>query len=198
MNDCEPDYPTDIFGERCFRFFVENTLTGVQNGFGTGISNIDRDDAIILFWDVALNGRSLHNEMTKARADMSITLINRQPQTGNEKLVCAELIEMGAAEKADNGIRPNFPYLTKEQGDELNNMIEKIGCEIGQNVLDRTDVIRKILREHTPAHLTDYTDKMSLLLHYREVELIMQSLCESGWLLPWKSGMLGTTVVFLK
>ena len=42
------------------------------------------------------------------------------------------------------------------------------------------------------------TDKMSLLLHCREVGLIMQSLCESGWLLPWKSGMLGTTVVFLK
>lgn len=135
--------------------------------------------------------------MTDTRSDMLCTLLSRQPQTDNEKLVCSELLELGLAEKTNEGIKPNFPCMTKEQGDALNEMIEDIGGEICKSILSRTDSIKKILLDHAPQHLAEYVSKMPMLLYSREIEQIMQTLCESGWLLPMKGGMSGTTVMYL-
>lgn len=188
------DFPTDVFGEKCFRFFVEKSAS---DPYSVGTSVKSSGGSMILFWDVLINGDRLHPRVTDARADMLCTLLSRQPQTDNEKLVCSELLELGLAEKTNEGIKPNFPCMTKEQGEALNEMIEDIGSEICKSILARTDSIKDILLDHTPQHLADYVSKMPMLLYFRETEQIMQTLCESGWLLPTKGGMSGTTVMYL-
>ncbi|MBR4622430.1 MAG: sigma-70 family RNA polymerase sigma factor [Ruminococcus sp.] len=193
----ELDYPTDIFGEKCFRFFVENTSKEPYSGFGTGVSLMISRYGMIAFWDVAVNGKFLHPSITQTRADMLGRLLKEQPQTDSEKLVCSELIELGLAVKTEDGIKPNFPCLTKEQSDELNEKINGIGWEICQNVLSRTDSLKNILVDHAPAHLTDYVGRIPVLLHYREVEIVMRDLCESGWLIPMNGGMSATTVMYM-
>ena len=188
------DFPTDVFGEKCFRFFVEKNTS---DPYSVGTSARWSSEGMILFWDVLINGDRLHPRVTDTRADMLVTLLSRQPQTDNEKLVCSELLELGLAEKTNEGIKPNFPCMTKEQGDALNEMIEDIGGEICESILSRTDSIKKILLDHAPQHLADYVSKMPMLLCFREIEQVMQPLCESGWLLPMKGGMSGTTVMYL-
>ena len=188
------DFPTDVFGEKCFRFFVEKS---VSDPYSVGTSGRQTKDGMILFWDVLINGDRLHPRVTDARADMLCTLLSRQPQTDNEKLVCSELLELGLAVKTGSGIKPNFPCLTKEQGDKINDMIEDIGSEICKSLISRTDSIKKILLDHTPQYLAEYVSKMPMLLYFRETEQLMQTLCESGWLLPMKGGMSGTTVMYL-
>ena len=193
----EPDYPTDIFGEKCFRFFTEDTANEPDGGFGTGVSVSYCKSGMIGFWDVAVNGAMRHPKMTSARGDMLCRLMSEQPQTDNEKLVCSELIELGLAVKTEDGIKPNFPCLTKEQGDALNTAIRSIGWEICQDALSRLDTVKGILTDHAPAHLADYVGRLPVLLCFNETEQIMRELCESGWLIPMKSGMSATTVMYL-
>lgn len=195
QREAELDYPTDIFGDKCFRFFAEKTQS---DPYGVGVSSRWCEDGMILFWDVAINGEQQHQKMTESRADMLCRLMKGQPKTDNEKLVCSELIELGLAVRTDSGIMPNLPCFTKAQGERINEMINGISWDICQNVLSRTDRIKKILTDHTPAQLNDYVSRMALLLHYREVELVTKYLCESGWLLPMNGGMRGTTVMYLK
>ena len=188
------DFPTDVFGEKCFRFFVEKS---VSDPYSVGTSGRQTKDGMILFWDVLINGDRLHPKVTDTRADMLCTLLSRQPQTDNEKLVCSELIEIGLAIKTEDGLKPNFPCMTQKQGNALNDMILGISEDICADILSRTDNIRRVLLDHAPAHLADYVSKIAQLLTYRETEQIMQNLCESGWLLPMKGGMSGTTVMYL-
>ena len=188
------DFPTDVFGEKCFRFFVEKSES---DPYSVGTSGRQTKDGMILFWDVLINGDRLHPRVTDTRADMLCTLLSRQPQTDNERLVCSELLELGLAVKTESGIKPNFPCMTKEQGDALNDMILGISEDICADILSRTDNIRRVLLDHAPAHLADYVRKMAQLLSYRETEQIIQTLCESGRLLPMKGGMSGTTIMYL-
>jgi len=76
-------------------------------------------------------------------------------------------------------------------------MIVYIGGDICKSLISRTDSIKKILLDHVPQHLAEYVSKMPMLLYYHEIEQIMQTLCESSWLLPMKGGMSGTTVMYL-
>jgi RNA polymerase sigma factor (sigma-70 family) len=197
QGESEPDYPTDIFGEKCFRFFVENTANEPDGGFGTGSSASCCKNGLIVFWDVEVNGAMRHPKVTAARGDMLCRLMSEQPQTENEKLVCSELIELGLAVKTEDGIRPNFPCFTKEQGDVLNDSIRGIGHDICQDALSRLDRVKDILIDHAPAHLADYVGRLPILLSFKETEQIMRELCESGWLIPMKDGMSATTVMYL-
>lgn len=194
MGEAPLDFPTDIFGDKCFRFFVEKSGS---DPYSVGTSGYRSRGGMILFWDVLINGEMLHPKMTEARTEMLCSLLSRQPQTDNEKLVCSELVELGLAVRTDEGIRPNFPCLTKEQGETFNERIHDISWDICQDIYSRAGSLKKILLDHTPAHLADYVSRMSPLLTYRETEQIMQSLCESGWLLPMKGGMSGTTLMYM-
>ena len=195
MGEQPLDFPTDVFGDECFRFFAEKSPS---DPYSVGTSVMWSDYGMILFWDVLINGERLHPYMTNARVDMLCSLVTRQPETDTEKLVCAELVKHGLAVHTDEGIKPNFPCFTREQGDELNDIIQSTGHSICQDILSRADSVRDILIDHTPSHLSDYVSKMALLLFYRETEEVTQSLCESGWLLPMKDGMSATTVMYLK
>ena len=188
------DFPTDVFNEKCFRFFVEKSAS---DPYGVGTSVRYSNENAIVFWDVLINGDRLHPYVTDTRADMLCSLLSRQPQTDNEMLVCSELLELGLAVKTEDGIKPNFPCMTKKQGDALNDMILGISEDICTDILSRAENTKKILIDHAPQHLADYVSKMAQLLSYRETEQIMQTLCESGWLLPMKGGMSGTTVMYL-
>ncbi len=193
MGELELDYPANKFGEKCFRFFVEKNPADTYF-FGTG--SYSSRSGIIMFWDVPVNGEFLHMKMSETRADLVTSLLKHQPETENEKIVCTELLSIGAAVKTDKGIMPNFPCLSAEEGELLNKMISDIGCKIGRNVIDGNETIKRIMREHTPEHLIDYVDKMPTLLHFREAENVMQDLCECGWLLPLRGGMNATTVMY--
>ncbi len=194
QGDMPLDFPTDVFGEKCFRFFVEKNTS---DPYSVGTSARWSSEGMIFFWDVLINGDRLHRRVTDTRADMLVTLLSRQPQTDNEKLVCSELLELGLAVKTNEGIKPNFPCLTKEQGDVLNNSIRGLAQAICDSVISRIGNIRRALFAHTPQHLADYVGKMAQLLSYREAGQVMQTLCENGWLLPMKGGMSGTTVMYL-
>lgn len=188
------DFPTDKFGDECFRFFVEKSAS---DPYSVGTSAMHSTDGMVLFWDVLINGERLHVKMNDPRVDMLVTLTKRQPQTENERLVCSELIESGVAVRTDEGIKPNFPCMTREQGDKLCEMIEPLCREICDDILLRSDNVKRVLLDHAPAHLEDYVGRMGTLLSYRETEQIMQTLCESGRLLPMKGGMSGTTMMYI-
>ena len=188
------DFPTDKFGDECFRFFVEKSAS---DPYSVGTSAMHSTSGMVLFWDVLINGERLHVKMNDSRIDMLVTLTKRQPQTENERLVCSELIESGVAVRTDEGIKPNFPCMTIEQGEELREMIQPLCREICDDVLSRTERVKRVLLDHAPAHLADYVGRMGTLLSYRETEQIMQTLCESGRLLPMKGGMSGTTMMYI-
>ena len=194
FSDKPLDFPTDKFGDECFRFFVEKSAS---DPYSVGTSSMHSTGGMVLFWAVLINGEYLHVKMNDSRIDMLVTLASRQPQTENEKLVCSELIKSGVAVRTDEGIKPNFPCMTREQGDKLCEMIQPLCREICDDVLSRTERVKRVLLDHTPAHLADYVGRMGTLLSYRETEQIMQQLCESGYLLPMKGGMSGTTVMYL-
>ena len=194
FDDKPLDFPTDIFGDKCFRFFTEKTPTAP---YSIGTSTNWNNDGLILFWDVAINGTMLHPRLNESRGNILCKLISSKPQTENEKIVCSELVEAGLALRTDDGIKPNFPCFTAEQGAELNGMINGIASKLSESVLSRTENMRRVLCDHAPSHLEDYVSKMAVLLHYKETEKIMQQLCESGWLLPINGGISGTTVMYL-
>ncbi|MBQ8967807.1 sigma-70 family RNA polymerase sigma factor [Ruminococcus sp.] len=194
QGEAKLDFPTDVFGTKCFRFLAEKSASDPY-GVGTSVSGCQ--EGYILFWDVLINGSYLHPKMTDVKADMLCRLLREQPTTENEKLVCAELVEQGLAVRTENGIMPNFPCFTREHSDKINEIINGFCWDICSDILSRTDMIGKVLLDHSPAHLADYVKKMPLLLFFRETEQIMQTLCENGWLLPMKGGMSGTTVMYL-
>lgn len=195
LEDLPSEYPTDVFGEKCFRLFTEKLPS---DPYGLGVCHMDGNDSSVLFWDILINGELKHPNLTRTKAYMLGKLLSEQPVTENEKLICSELINYGFAIKTDDGIVPNIPILTSEQNEKISNIIQDIGIEIGQNVVGRTPVLRKILCDHSPQHLIDYTEQMAPLLHFKEAEQVMQNLCESGWLLPLKDGMQATTIMCLK
>ncbi len=186
------DYPTDCLGNRCFRFLVE---TQENSPYFMGVSNQTNEEGAIFFWDVPINGEMLHPIVSTARANMLISLAYSQPVTDREKVLCAELLELCLARKEENRIMPNFPCLTKQQSGALNDRINPLGRSICENANSRIDGLAEIMIEYAPEHLTDYAAKLPALFQLREAEIIMQNLCESGWLLPVKDSMSATTIM---
>ncbi len=192
QGDVKLDYPTDCFGNRCFRFLVE---TQENSPYFMGVSNQTNEEGAIFFWDVPINGEMLHPIVSTARANMLISLAYSQPVTDREKVLCAELLELCLARKEENRILPNFPCLTKQQSGALNDRINPLGRSICENAKSRIDGLAEIMIEYAPEHLTDYAAKLPALFQLREAEIIMQNLCESGWLLPVKDSMSATTIM---
>ena len=192
QGDVKLDYPTDCFGDACFRFLME---LDKDNPYFMGISSHVIDGNALFFWDVPLNGEMLHPYASTSRTNMLMSLPDSQPDTDSEKFICSELVEIGLARKTDAGIMPNFPCLDAAQTAELNNMINSVGSRICENAKSRIAGIAGIMAEHAPDHLADYAAKLPALIQLHEAETIMRMLCESGWLLPAKDGMSATTVI---
>lgn len=192
QSDIQLDYPTDCFGNRCFRFLME---TRENDPYFMGISNQTNENGSIFFWDVPVNGEMLHPLVSTVRANMLISLTDSQPSADSEKALCAELLELSLARKESGRILPNFPCLDKQQSDALNGRINPLCQSLCENAKSRIDGIAGIMREYAPEHLTGYAAKLPVLLQLHEAEHIMQILCESGWLLPVKDSMSATTVL---
>ena len=186
------DWPTDIFGDRCFRFLME---TEAKNPYYMGISGHVTEDGAVYMWDVPLNGEMLHPNLTPARAARLISLTETQPETENDKLICAELIELGLAKKDGDKILPNFASLDAAQSTALTGKILPVAREICDGAKGRIDGIARIMAEHAPEHLADYARRLPALFMLNEAETIMRILCEDGWLLPVKDSMSATTVI---
>ena len=186
------DYPTDIFGDRCFRFLME---TEEKNPYYMGISGHATENGAVYMWDVPLNGEMLHPNLTPARACRLISLTETQPETENDRLVCAELIELGLAKKDGDKILPNFASLDAAQSAELTGKILPVARNLCDGAKGRIDGIARIMAEHAPEHLADYAKRLPPLLQLSEAETIMRILCEDGWLLPVKDSMSATTVI---
>ena len=185
------DYPTDCFGDRCFRFLMELPK---NDPYFMGISAQGSNGGTVFLWDVPLNGEALHPVVSPVRADMLISLQDSQPVTDSEKLICSELVELGLAKKEGVKILPAFPCLNAEQSHALNGRILPLAQEICEDAVERIDGISRIMKEYAPEHLTDYAGKLPALIQMKEAEAIMRILCENGWLLPLKD-CLPTTVM---
>lgn len=188
----KPDYPADCFGNHCLRFLME---TQENDPYFIGISTHTGREGSILIWDVPVNGEMIHPIVSDVRAGMLISLTDSQPATDNEKVLCAELLELGLARKENGRILPNFPCLDAAQGAIVNDRINPVAETICENAKGRAGRIVNIMRDYTPDHLADYAAKLPVLLQLNEAGAIMQILCESGWLLPVKDDMLATTVM---
>ena len=160
-----------------------------------GIASQDTKNGFIFFWDVPLNGEMVHHKMNSIRANVLESLTESQPSTDNDKLICSELLELGLAKKKGIEILPNFPCLNASQSSEFNTRIQSAGRAICENAKSRMDDVAKIMMEHAPEHLADYARRLPGLFQLNEAEFIMQELCENGWLLPLKDGMLATTIM---
>lgn len=189
------EFPVDKFGQKCFRWFVEETPD--NSPYGLGLSSIGAKKGHMEFWDVKINGEYVHNKIGDVFANMLTSLPTTQPETETEKLVCTELINRGYAVNTDEGIKPNFPCFTKKQYGEFMSYIEPAVDTICKQATSRLDVIRQTACDHTPERLVEYAKNMALLLQFEEVENIMGMLCEDGWLLPYKNGMNPTTIIYL-
>ena len=185
------DYPTDCFGDRCFRFLMELPK---NDPYFMGISAQSSKDGTVFLWDVPLNGEALHPVVSPVQADMLISLPDSQPVTDSEKLICSELLELGLALKENERILPAFPCLNAAQSSVLNSRILPVAQEICNGAVNRIDGISRIMKEYAPEHLADYAGKLPVLIQMKEAEAIMRMLCESGWLLPMKD-CLATTVM---
>ena len=185
------DYPTDCFGDRCFRFLMELPK---NDPYFMGISAQGSKDGTVFLWDVPLNGEALHPVVSPVRADMLISLFVSQPVTDSEKLICSELLELGLVRKDGKRILPAFPCLNAEQSNVLNSLILPIAQDICEGAVNRIDGISRIMKEYAPEHLADYAGKLPALIQMKEAEVIMRILCENGWLLPLKN-CLPTTVM---
>ena len=192
QGDIKLDYPTDYFGNRCFRFLME---IQENDSYFMGISSQTNEEGSIYFWDVPINGEMLHPLVSTVRANMLMSLQDSQPSSDSEKALCAELIELRLARKEGDRILPNFPCLNRQQSDSLNARIMPVARSICENAKNRIDGIAEIMREYAPEHLADYASKLPALFQLKEAENIMQILCESGWLVPVKDSMSATTVM---
>ena len=192
QGEMRPDYPTDCFGNACFRFLME---IPENDPYFMGVSAQITENGSIFFWDVPVNGEMVHPAVSSVRANMLISLADSRPASESEKLVCSELLELGLARKKDGRILPNFPCLNAEQSAILNGLISPLAGSICDNAKKRIGGISRIMAEHAPEHLAGYAAKLPVLFQLREAETVMQLLCESGWLLPLKYGMLATTVM---
>lgn len=191
QSEAKPDYPADCFGDRCVRFLME---TAKNDPYFVGVSAHCSKDGTVCLWDVPLNGEPLHPLISPVRAEMLLSLPDAQPASDGERLVCAELLEMGLARKEGQRILPAFPFLNGEQSALVNDMILPAARNICDGALKRIDGVSRIMREHAPEHLADYAGKLPPLLQLKEAEGVTRALCESGWLLPMKN-CLATTVM---
>ena len=186
------DYPTDCFGNACFRFLVE---LDKNDPYFMGVSAHTAKNGTIFLWDVPVNGEMIHPIVDAVRANMLSSLLYEQPASENDRLICSELLELGLARREGEEILPNFPCLDAPQSVALRDRITPMARRICDNAKDRIDGISAIMREHAPDHLADYARRLPALFQMEEAASIMQMLCESGWLIPLKDGMLATTVL---
>lgn len=196
LDNCKLEYPNDIFGNKCFRWCVEETC---ENLYGLGLATPENEQGSIECFDIRINGEFVHLTMcNNINRNLMISLTSSQPVSYNDKAICSELISRGFAVKTGNGIKPNCPYFTKEQSARLNTLLEEPAKEICRQAMSRLDVVTLKMREHAPKRLQDYAEKMAVLQQFGEAEEIIRLLCEDGYLLPYKGGILPTTAICLR
>ena len=185
------DFPVDRDGRSYFRFLIEQES---EDPYATGVSGLETKDGIILFWDVPINGVIVHHFVNPVQASVLDSLRKQNPAVDSEKLICAELLELGIARKEDERILPNFPCMTTAQFESLQQMIEPLCRDICESAKRRIEGNADILAEYAPVHLADYARRLAGILFLNESGDIAQLLCESAWLLPYRDGIKATTV----
>lgn len=192
------DFPVDVYGIPGFRWLCEESPN--DDGYALGMAQRFTRLGYIDFWDVfSINGEIMHTKVSDASANMLISLSTSQPETESEKLICSELINANLAVATPDGIKPNCPCFTTEQ---MHTFVYDIIAPAAEKICDMAEdnlkvIIEKVV-ENAPDRLKDYASKMAQLEQFEEVEDIMRILCESGWLLPYKSGIHPTSVITLE
>ena len=189
------DFPTDKCGNKCFRWCTEE-----DNGndpYEFGMSHNHSDKGMTEFWDVGINGNFIHMMVSDISAKVLISLYDTAPQTDTEKLICAELIKNGLAVKDGEKILPNCPVYTKEQHEKLRSLLEPAVQELLKDAEEIFPVIERYMTEYAPDRLKDYSKGLAPLQIFEEISEIVRMLCEDGWLLPYKGGILPTTSIVL-
>ena len=198
FDDSTLDFPEDIFGNKCFRWLTEDNAH--DDIYTIGISNYSVGDIYLHFFDVFVNGEPVHTRLDKFHEDALISLIGTQPRSRTEKMICAELVEKEILIRTENGLKWNFPYFDKEQYSKFREIAEPVVSEIYSRASKSETLETRIgiITGYTPQHLIGYAKQMSKLTQFEEMQDIIRMLCESGWLLPWKSGMIASAVMCVK
>ena len=134
--------------------------------------------------------------LSDVQANMLLSLPTKQPETEQDKLICAELIEKGCAVRIGCEIKPNYPCMTAVQNDALNALIEPICQRMYESAMSRLEMTRDLTREYIPERFARYAKDMIVSPMYDEMSDLMRILVEENWLVPW-TGMNPTNQIVL-
>ena len=150
----------------------------------------------IIYYRVRFN-TPVFRRLSDVEQNVMTMLPNRQPETENDKMICAELIDKGYAVRSGDEIKPNMPCFTEKQLQELTDLLEPFMQELIQGAMDRVGLTEKVTLEHTPERITPYIKDMMNVPMYEEISDITRLLVEDSWLIPW-TGMDATDIIVTK
>lgn len=152
--------------------------------------------SLVCHW-LRVNSPVFHR-FSDVQASVLTQLPTVRPETEHDKMICAELIDMGSAVRVGDEIKPNYPWFTDQQMRELYSLLGPFAHELFRKALDRLELTKKITHEHTPERFLRYIDDMMILPMNEEMSGITRLLVEDGWLVPWTTGMNPTNIIITK
>lgn len=152
--------------------------------------------SLVCHW-LRVNSPVFHR-FSDVQASVLTQLPTVQPETEHDKMICAELIDMGCAVRSGDEIKPNYPWFTDRQMRALYSLLGPLAQELFRKALDRVELTKKITHEHTPERFQRYVDDMMILPMNEEMSDITRLLVEDGWIVPWATGMNPTNIIITK
>jgi len=205
LENIEPEYPVNKFGEKCFVWGYESYERNEEaDGFGLNNCTVqnDRGDRI-LFKDFAVNGEMLHKLFFRRRDFANVLLDTADGRTdgfgGTDRAILADLVERGIVKKDGEMWRLNMPVFTDGQQAELNGILKDAAEEVTAMTRKMMEQTAEILRNHMPSRLKKTAGNMAYLRMFGDsISKPVELLYREKFLRPIKPGdMLPTTFVVL-
>ncbi|MGN1340087.1 MAG: hypothetical protein ACI4WS_07330 [Oscillospiraceae bacterium] len=152
--------------------------------------------SLVCHW-LRVNSPVFHR-FSDVQASVLTQLPTVQPETEHDKMICAELIDLGSAVRIGNEIKPNYPWFTDQQMRALYSLLDPFAHELFCKALDRVELTKKITQEHTPERFQRCVDDMMISPMKEEMSDITRLLIEEGWIVPWTAGMNPTNIIITK
>lgn len=164
--------------------FVERLLPPEGDNFVPFWKNYETEHGVIVCTWIHYNTPEIQR-MSSIQANVLSMLPTWQPDTENDKIVCAELIEKGLAFRSGDAIRPNYPSFSQQQNTDLLAILEPFAQEMYLAAMDRVEITKQITYEHTPERFHPYVKDMMLTQMEEEVSDITRILVEDNWIVRW-------------
>lgn len=177
-------------------FFVEQEEAPKGDNFDPLMGRWDSEFGSIIFYRVRFNS-PVFIRFSDVEENVLTELPTHQPETENDKTVCAELMDKGYAVRVGNEIKPNLPCFTEKQFRELNDLMEPLSAELFEEAADRVEMTRRMTLDHTPERFRQYVRDIVSLSMGEEISCITRLLAEDSRLIPW-TGMNATDIIVTK